>query len=324
MTVPCSNGRRRGRPRPAIDRRRGLEAPTWVLAAAIYGGWLALTWHYQALPPWLALPLGTWLVAWHGSFQHEALHGHPTRYPLVNAALAWPPLGLWMPYGIYRRSHLAHHRDQSLTCPTDDPESFYVTADDWRALGPFGRGFRFAYNSLAGRLTLGPALHAGRLWRAAAGRLVGGDFRDLGVWLRHLVGVVLVFAWVAGVCGMPAWAYLGMVYGGTALILVRSFAEHRAAACPAHRTALVEAGPLWRLLFLANNYHALHHAVPALPWYELARRYPAERARLLAGNGGYLVAGYGGLFRRYLLRPKEPPIHPYDAAASGQALTAAR
>ena len=58
------------------------------------------------------------------------------------------------------------------------------------------------------------------------------------------------------------------------------------------------------LLFLNNNLHALHHARPEVAWYRL----PA-----LAGDelpGSYDGVGYGALFRRYLFRIKDSPVHP--------------
>jgi fatty acid desaturase len=69
-------------------------------------------------------------------------------------------------------------------------------------------------------------------------------------------------------------------------------------------------------MFLNNNLHMLHHAEPGLAWYRLPARYRAERARLLAANGGYLMRGYAEVFARYLLWPKERPVHPFaDRAA---------
>ena len=50
--------------------------------------------HPASLPWWVVLPAGAWLTAWHGSLQHEAIHGHPTRSARLNAALAWLPIGL--------------------------------------------------------------------------------------------------------------------------------------------------------------------------------------------------------------------------------------
>ncbi len=116
-----------------------FEAPTWIVWLLSHGGWLTLTWNYEVLPWWLVLPLGAGLVAWQNSFQHEATHGHPTQHPGFNAALAAWPLGLWMPYGCYRGSHLEHHAVAELTRPGLDPESFYLSPQQWRRRGPLGR-----------------------------------------------------------------------------------------------------------------------------------------------------------------------------------------
>ncbi|MDP6473454.1 MAG: fatty acid desaturase [Alphaproteobacteria bacterium] len=111
----------RAAPKSAIWLR--LEAPTWLLCAAIYGGWFLLTVNYHALPWWVVLALGAWLAAWHNSLQHEIVHGHPTRRRRLNEALAYAPLGLVIAYPFYRTSHLRHHATAALSCPRRDPES---------------------------------------------------------------------------------------------------------------------------------------------------------------------------------------------------------
>ena len=119
--------------------------PTWAVAFVIYLGWGLLTWHYAELPWWLVLPAGGYLLAWHGSLQHEAVHGQlaPWRWP--NDAIAHPPLGLWLPFPIYRATHRAHHDFEILTEPWRDPESFYVDQSSWRQLGRPVRIVLWAY-----------------------------------------------------------------------------------------------------------------------------------------------------------------------------------
>ena len=125
------------------------------------------------------------------------------------------------------------------------------------------------------------------------------------------VGVALVLAWLLW-NGVSPLAYLVFAaLPGAALIYVRSFIEHRAAERPGHRTAVIEAGRFWSLLFLNNNLHAVHHAEPSLPWHRLPARFAARRGEVLEGNGGYAHAGYAEVFRRWLLRPREPLAHPY-------------
>lgn len=289
------------------------EAPTWILAGVIYFGWVCLTWSYGSLPWWLALPLGAWLVAWHNSFQHEAVHGHPSRRRRLNATLACPPLGLWMPYALYRDSHLAHHRTPALTDPMADPESCYVTQDRWATMSRPVRALLIANNTLAGRMAVGPLLVVGRFWASEARRLLAGDLRVAATWLLHAVLCTALLFWVTLVCGIPLLDYLLLfAWPGLSLTLLRSFAEHRPAARQDARSAIVEAGPLTRLLFLNNNLHALHHARPDLPWYALPAAWRRNRVTILQCNGSYLIAGgYLEIARRFAFTPKDPPVHPH-------------
>lgn len=292
-------------------RPGGREWPTWLLAVVIYGGWGVLTWFHAALPWWGVLPVGSWLIAWHMSLQHEVIHGHPTRSARVNAAIGFAPLSLWLPYERYRQSHLAHHRESWLTDPLEDPESRYVTAERWASAGPFVRSVLRINNTFAGRLLIGPILSVGSFLREEASALARGDRDALRIWLTHGPAAVLVAVWVVLVCGIPFWAYLLLyAYPGYALALIRSFAEHRAAARPEHRTAIVERSPVFGLLFLHNNLHVVHHLRPDLPWYAIPAYYRANRDGLLAHNGGLVYRGYAEVARRYLTAPHHQPIHP--------------
>jgi len=272
-----------------------------------------LTWWHAALPWWLILPLGSYLVCLHGSLQHEAVHGHPTPWRLVNEALVFPSLWLWMPFRIYREVHLVHHRNEMLTDPREDPESFYVTPDAWAGMGRLHRGLLLANNTLLGRLVLGPPLAIARQWGAEIARLKQGDRAHLPPLGLHLAGCAIVLAWVLGVCRIPLGEYLLLyAYPGLALTLVRSFLEHQARPEVGQRSVLVESGPVLSLLFLNNNFHALHHAHPGVSWYRLPALYRARREELLAANGGYRYGGYLEIVRRYLVSAKEPVLHPFS------------
>ncbi len=295
----------------AMPLWRRWELPTWGLAAVIYAGWLALTWWHAALDWWIILPLGGWLACWHNHLQHEVLHGHPTSNAGINEALIFPVIGLWSPYGIYRDSHLAHHLDWRITCPVDDPESFYVTPRQWQRLGPVQRWLLRANMSLLGRLVLGPPMSTFWLYVGEGRRLLSGDAAHLGIWLRHFAGMALVLAWAVGVCGMPLWSYiLFFAYPGASLTMLRSYAEHRPAANHEHRIAINRAEAPFGLLFLYNNLHAVHHAAPGLAWYNLPAFYRERRQDWEATNGGFVWYGYRDLVRRYLVRPKDHPVHP--------------
>ncbi len=288
-----------------------VEVPTLAVALIIYGAFGVVTWFHADLGWWILLPVGTFLVAWHGSLQHEVVHGHPTPWAWLNEALVLPSLWLWIPFRLYRESHLAHHNDDSLTDPLDDPESFYVTTEAWQAAGPLTRGFLIAQNSLAGRLLLGPLRCLWLFYRGEGKRLMRGDSSHAKAWALHALGVALVLIWVLAVCDLPLWQYLLLfVYPGIGLSLLRSFLEHRAVPVPAERSAIVEADPVMSLLFLNNNLHIVHHAKPGLPWYRIPALYRKNRAVFQAANGGYVFSGYGEIFRRYLFRAKEAPVHP--------------
>lgn len=299
--------------RPFAAAGNRIEWPTLALAVVVYPLFGLLTWWHDALPWWIIVPLAGYLICLHGSMQHEAVHRHPTPWPLVNEALVFPSLWLWMPFRIYRETHLAHHRNELLTDPREDPESYYVTPQAWAGMGPLGRAVLVANNSFLGRLVLGPLVAVWRHWTDEIARLGRGDRRHLVPWGLHLGGCALTLAWVLGVCRIPLGDYVLLyVYPGLALTLVRSFLEHQARPEVERRSVLVEAGSVMSLVFLNNNLHALHHAHPDVPWYRLPALYRARRNDLLAENGGYRYGGYLEIARRYLLSPKEPVLHPYS------------
>jgi fatty acid desaturase len=287
------------------------------VAVAVYGGWLAATWYHAHLPWPILAALGGWLVAWHSSLQHEVIHGHPTPWPRVNLALALPPLSLWLPFELYRDSHIAHHDFAHITEPGVDPESYYL-ADrrGWRA-GLAKSALRLE-QTLLGRLALGPIIEPIRYWAAELPAIARGDVRRLRIVGVHVLMAAAVWAWLAFACHMSLGLYLlTFVYPGTALTLLRSYAEHRAHAEPARRTATVERAPILGLLFLNNNLHLAHHLKPDAPWYDLPALHRRDRDRLLAMSGGLAYAGYWDVIRRYLLRPHDVVSHDQALAARG-------
>jgi fatty acid desaturase len=293
-----------------IKLRRGrVEWPTIVLAVAIYGGWAALTYWFDAVAWWLALPLAAWLTAWHMSLQHEVLHGHPTKSRRVNGALGFAPLSLWLPYERYRQLHLSHHRDHLLTDPLDDPESYYLSPENWYQRPWLVRMLTRFRNTSAGRLLLNPAFAIPHFLIGDARALLAGSRRHWRIWTVHLLGVAAILTWVIGVCHIPLWQYLVFfVYPGFALASLRSFAEHRAAAMPGHRTAIVENATVFGLLFLYNNLHVVHHDHPFMPWYAIPAYYRAHRAKLIQQNAGLVYNGYRDVIGRYLFRIHHSPM----------------
>ena len=294
-----------------VFRPASTEWPTLGLALLIYGAWLAITALQSRLPFWVLLPIGSWLMAWQMSLQHEVLHGHPTRWQLVNDVIGFPPLNLWLPYARYREQHLGHHRGDKLTDPIDDPESYYVTAETFRERSRTGRMMLAICNTLAGRVLIGPFRGMAGFLRPEARLLLAGDKAAWRIWLPHLAGVALVVTWLHGICHMTLIRYAVLfIYPGFALALIRSFAEHRAAALQAHCTAIVENAPVLGLLFLHNNLHVVHHTKPGLPWYRIPAAYRADKAWLKQRNGGLVYDGYADIARRYLFSQHDKPDHP--------------
>jgi len=288
-----------------------LDGPTLLLAVVIYGAWGALIWYNTVLPWWVIMPVGAYLIAWQFSLQHEAIHSFRGVPDWLRLAIVFPPLGLWFPYPLYRKSHSIHHRDQYLTVPGEDTESYYALQADWARMGRFQRSLLIFNQTLLGRLTIGPLLRLYKLATREIGRVRRGDYRHLPHWAVHAVAVGVLFYFISGICGMPWWQYILLVaYPGMSLGLLRAFIEHRAGDLPEHRTASVESNSFFGLLFLYNNLHVAHHLKPTLPWYEIPRYYRENRADLLARNQDYLFSGYGEIARKYFIRPVFHPSHP--------------
>ena len=293
------------------EKADDVEAPTAALAILIYGLWAAATFWHDRLPLLALAPIGAWTVAWHMSLQHEIIHNHPTYWRRLNRALGTWPLALWLPFEVYRITHLQHHNDNRLTDPLEDPESYYFTPAQWRLLGPLGRGLVRAQSTLLGRLVIGPVLAMARLWAGEALRIARGDFRRGAAAVRHLILVVLVLGLVVGVCHMPLAQYFwAFVYTGTSLALIRSYAEHRAETDVERRTAIVESSWLLGPLFLFNNLHVVHHLRPTLPWWRIPRWYRLNRDAVIARNGGLVYRSYFDVARRYLVTPHHVLVHP--------------
>ena len=287
-----------------------VEWPTLGLVLGCYGAWALATTVLAAWSLPAALAATAVVLALQSSLQHEVLHGHPFRARAANEALVFPALGLFIPYGRFRDTHLAHHRDAILTDPYDDPESNYLDPAVWERLpGPLQAVLR-ANNTLAGRIVIGPAVGMAvfiasdwRLWRAGA----PGVGR---AWALHALGLVPVAGWLAVASPMPAWAYAAAAYGAMSILKIRTFLEHQAHEKARGRTVIIEdRGPL-AFLFLNNNLHVVHHMHPKVPWYRLPALYAQNRDRYRAWNRGYVYRSYGEVFRRHLLRAKDPVPHP--------------
>jgi fatty acid desaturase len=290
---------------------RRYDGPTWIVALVLYSAWILLMVFNARLPWWVIMPVGAYLLAWHFSLQHEAIHSFRGVPAWLRFAVVYPPLGLWFPYPLYRKSHTTHHRDIHLTIPGVDTESYYVRQADWARMGGFQRGLLTFNQTMAGRLLIGPILRLWILINKETHRVRQGDFSHLPHWAAHAAAVAVLFWFISGVCGFPWWQYCLLVaYPGLSLSLLRAFTEHRAAEDSQERTASVESNVLFGLLYLYNNLHVAHHLKPAMPWYDIPRFYRDNRTELLAANGQFVYKGYAQLARSYFLIPVFSPVHP--------------
>lgn len=288
-----------------------FEWPTWLLIVFVYGAWLGLLAGYHMLGGALAGAGLVFVLALHGSVQHELIHRHPTRYIWLNTLLAIPPLSLLYPYPVYRDSHIAHHNNENLTLPGIDPESFYVTRAEWERAGAVKRAYYTFNMTILGRLATGPAVSLVHLIKIMFADLrLGTQARKL-MWVSHIVAIAAVLWVVSVMFEVPLWYYLLIAYMGNSLSMLRSFYEHRADENPDFRSTINEGCMLSRFLFLNNNYHYLHHKHPHEPWYRLPALYARERESLLQENGQFLVCGYQRWLLESFIKPIDSPIHPF-------------
>ena len=293
-----------------MAERRRFEWPTWAMLAGTYLVWaVATTWAAEFWLP-LAMVLVALAAAQHSSLSHEALHGHPTRIKWLNEALVFPALSLAIPYQRFRDSHLAHHNDEILTDPYDDPESNFLDPAVWQRLPVWFRAVLRFNNTLFGRLLVGPLIGQIAFMRGDWRQIRAGNRAVLAGWLWHIPALALVIWWMATIGQMPVWALLVSSYAGLSILKIRTFLEHRAHEAAQGRSVIIEdRGPL-ALIFLNNNLHVVHHSHPGVAWYDLPDRFRAGREEFLARNDGYYFRSYGEIFRRYFWKAKDPVPHP--------------
>ncbi len=277
-----------------------LTYAVWAIATV----WLATVW----LP--LAVVVTALTLALHSSLSHEVLHGHPFRIRLLNEALVFPAVGLFIPYIRFRDTHIEHHRDENLTDPYDDPETNYLDPEVWSRLSTALRVILRLNNTLLGRLVIGPIV-AQVNFVSADWRLVrAGNWGVAMAWFWHFVGIVPVVLWLAYVAQMPVWTYILSAYIGISIIKIRTFLEHRAHEQTHGRTVVIEDQGWLAFMFLNNNFHLVHHLNPGAPWYKLPQMYFENPDDYIIRNDGYRYASYAEVFKRYLLRPKDQVPHP--------------
>ncbi|WP_435702537.1 fatty acid desaturase [Yoonia sp.] len=280
-----------------------VEWPTLLLIIACYAAWVSALW---VLPLTLGIVFCGITIALHASLQHEVIHGHPFRREWCNDLLIWPPLMLTVPYARFKTTHLAHHQDEVITDPYDDPESNYLDGATWDRLPRAIQLLLQWNNTVAGRLSLGPAIGTVSFlldeWRTRSPEVVRA-------WLLHLPAVIAVL-FVVALSPMPLWAYAIAAYLGMAILKLRTYLEHQAHTRASGRSVIIENGGIFGFLFLNNNLHVVHHMHPRVAWYRLPALYRSRKDHYLRRNGGYFYHSYREVIARHFLRAKDSVAHP--------------
>jgi len=289
---------------------RGVEWPTVALLITVYLCFILCSFYSVHITLFLSIPIMAMVVALHSSLQHEVLHGHPFQNQFLSELTVFPAIGLFIPYLRFKETHLKHHYDPNLTDPYDDPETNYFDVVIFEKKRITYQQLLWFNNTLAGRMLIGPFVALLLFYKSEAREFFSGNKLVILAWWAHILGLIPVLYWIASYATMPIWAFLFSVYCGHSLLKVRTYLEHRADERASARTVVIEDRGIFALLFLNNNFHAVHHAYPKIAWYELPAFYHSKRETFLERNSGYSYANYWQVFRRYFFRAKDGVVHP--------------
>ncbi|MCE2517099.1 MAG: fatty acid desaturase [Alphaproteobacteria bacterium] len=288
-----------------------------ALLLLVYGLWAVLMMMGGA---WASSPLGyavnvillTLLVTLHSSLSHEAIHGHLVPSSRLNDALVQANIALLIPYDRYKALHQQHHDCPDKGDPLSDPESYYVLPDKWQNTSMVTRGLYKIRSSLFGRLTIGWAFMVMDFLKSEVMGLVRGSAGFRRAWGVHALFTLPVVA-VISMSWISVPHYLVFVVVPSLMLLsLRSYIEHRASGYSDRDTVIVESNLFWRMLFLNNNFHAIHHDLPHLRWWEVAREYHRRRDYWQQRTQGYWFSGYFDIAAKYLFKLPawlSPPVY---------------
>lgn len=289
--------------------------PTLGLLSFCYTAIASITYFAPVTSHWFAIPAFSIMLALHSSLQHELLHGNPFKQSWLNDLIAFPAVGLLVPYLRFKETHLAHHLDENLTDPYDDPEAQYLDPKRWVTHPRWLQRIYRCNNTLLGRMILGPFIGMLCFYRADAKRVLRGEHSITQAYAWHIAGVALAAVWVIGIAEWTWLQWLASAYGAMLIVRIRTYLEHQAHENVPARTAIVQdRGPLaW--LFLFNNFHCVHHQHPRMPWYKLPGYYRKHQPHFDQLNEHYTFAHYGEVFKQFLFRAKDPVPHPLMQAS---------
>lgn len=267
-------------PTDNIPARNLIQAPsvawpTLLLTGMILFAWTWIGWRafFDGLSLWVAFVCNTTLAYMAFTPQHEAVHGsvskkHAALNGIVGRLAGVPLLS---PFHAFKRLHLTHHKH------TNDPEK---DPDFWSGKGPWfilpirwlTQDFYYWYISITsiketsksrkteviGTLCV---FYGTAFWMATSG---------------HLEAVI--WAWI--VPSRIASALLAFMFD------YLPHRPHRIASKtdPFKATRNIHA-PGATMLFLAQNYHLVHHVFPTAPFYRYVRIWRCHQ-RWFTERGG--------------------------------------
>ena len=279
---------------------------TIILLLLVMAVWLVVTAFHASLPLPVVLVAGAVVVTLHMSLQHEVIHGHPTRSKALNRLLAGPSFCLWLPFERYRKTHLQHHRDEHLTDPLEDPESVYVSPEDWVHMPLWRRSLALILNTLSAALFLDHRLS----WRSSFGAMQRRSPAVIRTWHRpgrHIAAAAPVVIWLTVVAEMSLLVY-GLFFVWPRLLCSSARSPTRAASGGGQNgdQDAVRSSDC----STSTTIFTPSTAMPGLAWYRLPSVWRADPDGWARQTGGFVFQGYGDVAARYLLSPKDHPVHP--------------
>lgn len=284
------------------------ELPTWIAIVSVYLLWWLILKYFFIIP--LSPLILIIILTFHGSVQHELIHGHPTNRQGFNDLLAYPPLALWSPYLVYKISHLKHHEDINLTIPDVDPESYFISKDKWSLLSKSRQKLALFNMTLFGRLFLGPLWYFINLKKELLMSFKKPISKNFVVWFSHEIFVIILLFCIWSFFDIHFLIYFSCSYIAHSLTMLRSFFEHRPSSNPNHRSVLMQT--IWplRILYLNNSFHFVHHINPNMSWHLIPSEYKLNQEKYNQSNGNFIEKGYLKWFKEYLFKPVAKPNHP--------------
>lgn len=248
------------------------------------------------------------IVALHSSLQHEVIHGHPTSSTWFNAALAFPAIGLIVPFQRYELLHLQHHRNWLITDPFDDSESYFLARGQWKRCNTLIQKTLQFNNTLFGRLLIGPGVMIVRMLMSEVPLMKNNSAVAIS-WLWHSLGIAIVLVWLS-VFDFPILFYaLAIAYPAASLLMLRAYGEHLPEENLEHRSAIIKSNAVMQLLYLNNNFHRVHHDHPEVPWYRIPQLYRAHYQH----HNVHVYPGYLHLAKQFTFKQRFPVEHPFLA-----------